>query len=102
MTYRLPLTLLAAGLALQAGLARAQETPTEPSTDVELVLIQEGDRTKAFSLSIGQGAYVETQAFVSPEAIATGVMASVNPIETNERKDGFDFYTSSVATTLEP
>lgn len=90
--------LLGAGLGL-AGTGQAQEA--EPTTSrVELMLVQEDSQLKAFSLSTGSGAYVETQSLASDTAIATGVIASTDPVASTQADNEFVFYTSDVGTTL--
>lgn len=103
MTYQSHPTLLV-GLLLGLGLASpaaAQETPPVTSR-VELTLVQQDGRTQAFSLSMGQGTYVETQSFASADVIATGVIASDAPVGSSSTENGFELYTSDVGTTLQP
>ncbi|MFD1910832.1 hypothetical protein [Halodurantibacterium flavum] len=67
-----------------------------PVTRVRLVVIQEGEETRGFSMSMGTGTYVETAALVTPMGIATGVIASDRPVGAHEWPEGFDLFTSPV------
>ncbi|MCZ4260860.1 hypothetical protein O4G76_08395 [Limimaricola sp. G21655-S1] len=66
-------------------------------TRVEMVLVQESGQTTAMSVSVAQGPYMETASFRSATAIATGAIASLEPVEKFERpEEGFDLFTSRV------
>ncbi|WP_037281367.1 hypothetical protein [Rubellimicrobium mesophilum] len=104
MSLRLDRTLLV-GLLLGGGLstpAQVLAQEAEPITSrVELVLLQEDGQLKAFSLSTGSGAHVETQSFTSDGGIATGVTVStdVMALDADESEPGL--YTSDVGTLIQ-
>lgn len=95
-----------AGLFLVAavgmtGAVKADDSPPN-QTGVSLVIMRDGTEMTAFSLSMGSGTYVATDSLViDGVGVATGIIASVDPVGHTEREDGFDF-TSEVGTTLEP
>lgn len=91
--------LLAAELG-PAGATQAQDAGPV-SSKVELTLVQEDGQVKALSVSVGHGAYVETQSSITDIGIATGVIASVHPVASSSNGGGFDLFTSDLGALAE-
>ncbi|SER74785.1 hypothetical protein SAMN04490244_102398 [Tranquillimonas rosea] len=94
----IPLCLAAATLCPTPG---AAEEPD--AARVEMVLIQEGDKTVGMAVSVAHGPYTDTASFISPDntAVSTGAIASVSPVVTNENDSGYTQFTSQVGATLD-
>lgn len=96
------LALLWLVLPMAGALPAAAEEDNQTSTEISLVLVQEGDQLRGFSFSMARGTHVETAAALTDNGVATGAIASVNPVSKHEHEGGFDLFTSPVGTATGP
>lgn len=101
MTQPLRLTCLALVSALLALPASANGTDPAPDPlELRLNLMVDGDRLVGFSYSAASGPNVATAGVSTPSGVATGAIASVNPVTTHEDEgEGFHLFSSQVGQT---
>lgn len=83
--------VLAALLASLPVLAQADEM------EIELMLVVEGDELRGFSYSAASGPHVATVGITTDTGVATGAIASRDPVHVWDQEGaGFDLYSSPV------
>jgi len=91
-------------LATALTLALAPHTAIAEDNDnarVELMLIQENGQTRALSVSVAHGPYVETAGLLTENGVSTGAIASLSPVGKTEAGGGYQLFTSTVGGTLD-
>ncbi|ROU03900.1 hypothetical protein [Histidinibacterium lentulum] len=97
MTQQLRLCCLTLSAALTA-LAASAETP---KMEIQLSLVVDGDQVVGMSYSTASGPFVATAELATPAGVATGAIASVDPVTSIETEGvGFGLFSSPVGTHL--